>query len=217
MKTIVVIPARFKSSRFPGKPLIKLLGKPMIQWVAELSSKAVNQENVFIGTEDKKIYNAVTQMGFKAIMTSNKCLTGTDRIAEIAKKIKADIYINVQGDEPLINPNDIQKIIKAKKKYPKDVINAYTVIKNNEDPNNVNKPKVIFTKDKRLVYISRKAIPGYKEKKMHQMFIISKYVFMLLIVKNYLHMVNIIAKVYWKDVRILKFFAFLSGVKIFVL
>jgi 3-deoxy-manno-octulosonate cytidylyltransferase (CMP-KDO synthetase) len=165
LKTIIVIPARFKSSRFPGKPLTKLLGKPMIQWVAELSSKAVNQKNVFIGTEDKKIYNVVTQMGFKAIMTSNKCLTGTDRLAEIAKKIKADIYINVQGDEPLINPKDIQKVIKAKKKYPNDVINAYTVIKKNEDPNSVNKPKVIFTKDKRLVYISRKAIPGFKEKK----------------------------------------------------
>ena len=157
----------------------------MIQWVAELSSKAVNQKNVFIGTEDKKIYNVVTQMGFKAIMTSNKCLTGTDRLAEIAKKIKADIYINVQGDEPLINPKDIQKVIKAKKKYPNDVINAYTVIKKNEDPNSVNKPKVIFTKDKRLVYISRKAIPGFRRKKMHQIFIINKYAFMLLIVKNY--------------------------------
>ena len=111
----------------------------MIQWVAELSSKAVNQKNVFIGTEDKKIYNVVTQMGFKAIMTSNKCLTGTDRLAEIAKKIKADIYINVQGDEPLINPKDIQKVIKAKKKYPNDVINAYTVIKKNEDPNSYGK------------------------------------------------------------------------------
>ncbi len=165
MKTIIVIPARYKSSRFPGKPLIKLLGKPMIQWVAELSAKVVSQKNVYIATEDYKIFNSVTEMGFKAIMTSKKCLTGTDRLAEIAKKIKADIYVNVQGDEPLVSPKDIQRIINAKKKYPNEVINGYTVIRKNEDPNSINKPKVIFTENKRLIYISRQAIPGFKKKK----------------------------------------------------
>ena len=165
MKTIIVIPARYKSSRFPGKPLIKLLGKPMIQWVAELSAEVVDQENVYVATEDNKIFNAVTQMGFKVIMTSKKCLTGTDRLAEIAKKIKADIYINVQGDEPLVSPKDIQKIINAKKKYPNEIINGYTIIRKDEDPNSINKPKVIFTEDKRLIYISRQAIPGIKSKR----------------------------------------------------
>ena len=93
MKIIIVIPARYKSSRFPGKPLIKLLGKPMIQWVAELSSKAVGKENVFIATENTQIFDTVSQMGFKAIMTSEKCLTGTDRLAEVAQKFKADILL----------------------------------------------------------------------------------------------------------------------------
>ena len=165
MKVIIVIPARYKSTRFPGKPLTKLLGKPMIQWVASLSSKVVGMKNVYIATEDDRIFKVVTKLGFKSIMTSKNCLTGTDRLAEVARKIKADIYINVQGDEPLVDPKDIKKIINTKKKYPNEVINGYSLIKKNEDPNNINIPKLIFTDDKRLVYISRNIIPGYKEKK----------------------------------------------------
>jgi 3-deoxy-manno-octulosonate cytidylyltransferase (CMP-KDO synthetase) len=165
MKIIIVIPARYKSSRFPGKPLITLINKPMIQWVAELSAKVVGVKNVYIATENAKIFNTVTNIGYKAIMTSKLCLTGTDRLAEIAKKIKADIYINVQGDEPLIEPKDIQKIIEKKKKFPNEVINGYTIIEKNENPKNINIPKVIFTQDKRLIYISRKVLPGYKDEK----------------------------------------------------
>lgn len=165
MKTIIVIPARYKSSRFPGKPLIKLLGKPMIQWVAELSAKAVGKENVYIATDDTQIQTAVSQIGYNVVMTSDQCLTGTDRLAEVAQQIEADIYINVQGDEPLVNPADIQKVIGTKKNYPNDVINGYAVIGQNEDPNSVNIPKVIFTEDKRLVYMSRQALPGFKDQK----------------------------------------------------
>ena len=164
MKTIVIIPARYKSSRFPGKPLIRLLGKPMILWVADLCSTAIGKENVFIATDDNEISNTITNEGYQAIMTSKDCLTGTDRLAEAAKNIKADIYVNVQGDEPLVNPKDIQNIIEEKKKYYNEVINGYTIIGKDEDPDSVSKPKVIFTEDKRLVYISRKTLPGFKEK-----------------------------------------------------
>ena len=115
MNTIIVIPARYRSSRFPGKPLIKLLNKPMIQWVAELSSRVVGKEKVYVATEDVKIQDAVLKMGYKVFMTSKNCLTGTDRLAEVAKKIKADIYVNVQGDEPLVNPKDIKRVINLKK------------------------------------------------------------------------------------------------------
>ena len=165
MKVIVVIPARYKSSRFPGKPLVKLLGKPMIQWVAELSKKAVSKENVFIATDDERIAKVVVNAGYQVVMTSEHCLTGTDRLSEVAKKIDADIYLNVQGDEPLVDPSDILKVIEAKKAYPNEVINGYAVISNEEDPNSVNIPKVIFTEDKRLVYMSRLALPGFKEQK----------------------------------------------------
>lgn len=165
MRTIVVIPARFKSSRFPGKPLVKLLGKPMIQWVAEISAKAVGKHNVYIATDDDRIKNVVTQIGYNAVMTSDQCLTGTDRLAEVALKIDADIYINVQGDEPLVDFEDIKKIIDVKKKYPSEVINGYAAIGEREDLSSVNIPKVIFTEDKRLVYMSRQALPGFKEQR----------------------------------------------------
>lgn len=165
MKVIVVIPARYKSSRFPGKPLVNLLGKPMIQWVADLSARAVGSENVYIATDDSKIESAVLEMGYQVVMTSDQCLTGTDRLAEVAQKVGADIYINVQGDEPLVDPDDILKVIDAKKAHPNDVINGYAVIGEKEDPQSVNIPKVIFTEDKRLVYISRQALPGVKDQK----------------------------------------------------
>jgi len=163
MKSVVIIPARYKSSRFPGKPLVNLLGKPMILWVSELSAKAVGQENVYIATDDKRISKVVVDAGFNAIMTSDKCFTGTDRLAEAAKQISADIYINVQGDEPLVNPKDIVNIIKAKELYYNEIINGYCSISSEEDPNNVNIPKVIFTEDNSLVYMSRQAIPGFKD------------------------------------------------------
>tara|TARA_R110001606_G_scaffold355312_1_gene506196 strand:- start:25041 stop:25781 length:741 start_codon:yes stop_codon:yes gene_type:complete len=165
MKTIIVIPARYQSSRFPGKPLVKLLGNPMVQWVAELSARAVGQQNVYIATDDTKIQTAVLNMGYQVVMTSGTCLTGTDRLAEVAQQIDADIYINVQGDEPLVNPEDILKVIEAKKANPNEVINGYAIIGEDEDPNSVNIPKVIFTEDKRLIYMSRKAIPGFKDTK----------------------------------------------------
>lgn len=163
MKAIVVIPARYKSSRYPGKPLVPLLGKPMILWVAELSAKAVGEENVFVATDDKRIEEVVNKAGYQSVITSESALTGTDRLAEVAHKIEADIYINVQGDEPLVKPNDIKKILEEKKKYPNEVINGYCQINMNEDPFNINIPKVIFTESKRLVYMSRQAIPGYKD------------------------------------------------------
>ena len=165
MKTVIVIPARYKSSRFPGKPLVKLLGKPMIQWVAELSAKAVGKKNVYIATDDQRISDAVIELGYEAVMTSENCLTGTDRLAEFAQKVDADIYINVQGDEPLVNSDDIKKVIDTKIAHPNEVINGYAIMGKDEDPNSVNIPKVIFTDDKLLVYMSRQALPGFKDPK----------------------------------------------------
>lgn len=165
MRSVVVIPARFSSSRFPGKPLVKLLGKPMILWVAELSAKAVGRENVYVATEDQRIVDAVNEAGYQSIMTSDKALTGTDRLAEAAEKIIADIYINVQGDEPLANPKDIIKIRDEKLKNIHSIINGFSWISENENPNSINIPKVITNEANELVYMSRAALPGYKDKK----------------------------------------------------
>jgi len=165
MRAVIIIPARFASSRFPGKPLVPLLGKPMILWVAELCAKALPKEDVYIATDDKRIANVVEAAGFNVVMTSDQALTGTDRLAEAAQIIEADIYLNVQGDEPLLDPADILKILDYKMKYPNDIINSYCPIGENEIPENVNIPKVIFTEDHRLVYMSRNVLPGFKSEK----------------------------------------------------
>jgi 3-deoxy-manno-octulosonate cytidylyltransferase (CMP-KDO synthetase) len=163
MRSVVVIPARYKSSRFPGKPLVNLIGKPMILWVSELSAKAVGKENVYVATDDSRICEVVIGAGFNAVMTSDKCFTGTDRVAEVANKISADIYINVQGDEPLVNPQDITNIIKIKEQNYDQIINGYCPISDDEDPKSLNIPKVVFTDNKILVYASREPIPGFKD------------------------------------------------------
>jgi len=98
------------------------------------------------------------------MMTSNKCLTGTDRVTEVAKKIKKKFYINVQGDEPICDPSDIKKIIKTAMKYPNKVINGFTEIKDKKMFNSPHVPKVIFRKDGNLIYMSRAAIPSNKKK-----------------------------------------------------
>ena len=164
MKTVIIIPARYKSTRFPGKPLTLILGKPMILWVAELCAEVLPTKCVYIATEDFQIKEVVEKAGFNVVMTSNKCHTGTDRIAEAATQIEADIYINVQGDEPLLNPADILEIIESKKKYPDEVINGYSKISDNEDPENVNIPKVVFNENQQMIYMSRSLVPGTKTK-----------------------------------------------------
>ena len=164
MKTVIIIPARYKSTRFPGKPLTLILGKPMILWVAELCTEVLPTQCVYIATEDFQIKEVVEKAGFNVVMTSNKCHTGTDRIAEAATQIEADIYINVQGDEPLLNPADILEIIESKKKYPNEVINGYSKISDNEDPENVNIPKVVFNENQQMIYMSRSLVPGTKTK-----------------------------------------------------
>jgi 3-deoxy-manno-octulosonate cytidylyltransferase (CMP-KDO synthetase) len=164
MKTVIIIPARYKSSRFPGKPLTPILGKPMILWVAELSAKALPTECIYVATEDVRIKEVVEAAGFNVVMTSDKPLTGTDRLAEAIDQVEADIYVNVQGDEPLVNPADILRIVETKKMYPDSVIKGYCKIGDDEDPSSVNIPKAIFTEDRRMIYMSRQLLPGSKTK-----------------------------------------------------
>lgn len=164
MKTSIIIPARYGSSRYSGKPLVKILGREMILRVADICNKVVKKKNLFIATDDRRISKKVSENGYNFVMTSKKCLTGTDRVAEASKKIKSDIYINVQGDEPTINPKDIRKIINAKIKFPNHVICGYDKIHKFQNPFNVNLPKVVINEKSELVYISRLAIPGSKKK-----------------------------------------------------
>ena len=163
MKTVIIIPARYESSRFPGKPLAKIHGKPLIKWVTDLCSRAIKKENVYVATDDERIEKYVSSIDIKCIMTSNKHLTGTDRVAEASNYIDADIYVNVQGDEPLVSPDDIQKIINEKIKFKNDVIKGFCELSKNEKPENKNIPKVVFSDNYDLVYASRSIIPGSKD------------------------------------------------------
>ena len=163
MRSVVVIPARYASSRYPGKPLVELLGEPMILWVARLAAEAVTAENVYVATEDERIASVVRNAGFNAVMTSDQALTGTDRLAEAAESIDADIFINVQGDEPLVDPGDIVRIAREKENNPTAVVNGYCWLSGEENPANVNIPKVISTEAGHLVYMSRSPLPAYKD------------------------------------------------------
>ncbi|MFH7588143.1 cytidylyltransferase domain-containing protein, partial [Oceanimonas smirnovii] len=165
MRSVVMIPARYGSSRYPGKPLVPLLGKPMILWVAELSARAVGTENVYVATEDRRIAEVVEAAGFQAVMTTDDALTGTDRLAQAAEQVEADIYINVQGDEPLADPADILKVRDAKLANMDVIINGVSWVGENEDPHSVNIPKVITNERDELVYMSRVALPGFKDAK----------------------------------------------------
>ncbi len=161
-RAVILIPARYASSRYPGKPLVKLLGKPMILWVAELAAQAVELENVYIATDNDDIREIVECAGFNVVMTG-EAISGTDRLAEAANKIDADIFINLQGDEPLVDPEDILKILSVKRAYPTKVINGFTYLEAQEKADNVNIPKVITNEKDELVYMSRAPLPGFKE------------------------------------------------------
>lgn len=162
-KYIVVIPARYKSTRFPGKPLINLCGKSMLQRTYEQCLKVVPNELIFVATEDQRIVDHCNANAMNVILTSDDCLTGTDRVAEIATLVDADYYINVQGDEPLFNPDDIIKIIEGIELYSGEIINGYCAINSEHQYRSLSIPKVVFRPDGRLLYMSRNAIPGNKQ------------------------------------------------------
>ncbi|SIS47264.1 3-deoxy-manno-octulosonate cytidylyltransferase [Neptunomonas antarctica] len=164
MSSCVIIPARYASSRFPGKPLAKIHGRPMILWVAELSAEAVGREHVYVATESELIAEVVISAGFNAIMTDPEALTGTDRVAEAAQKLDYDVFINVQGDEPIVRPEDIRRCIQIKLDHPYDIVCGYCWMNDKEDPTSVNVPKVVVNEADMMVYMSRLPVPGHKTK-----------------------------------------------------
>jgi 3-deoxy-manno-octulosonate cytidylyltransferase (CMP-KDO synthetase) len=135
----------------------------MILWVAELSAHAVGQANVYIATDDERIAECVNEAGFSALMTRPDAITGTDRVAEAAEAVDYDIYVNVQGDEPLVEPEDIRRCIAMKAERIEMIVNGFCWIGHDEDPTSVNIPKVITTETGRMVYMSRNLLPGFKD------------------------------------------------------
>ena len=162
---LLVIPSRLSSTRLPNKPLLDFNGVPMIIATALNCQKVVPNKNIVIATDSIEIQELSEKYGFKCIITSKSCLTGTDRVAEVAKKIKKNFYINLQGDEPLFDTQDIKKFLRYAKKNKTDIINGYCVINSKKDFESQNIPKVVIDNNNKLLYMSRAKIPGNKEKK----------------------------------------------------
>ncbi len=163
MKTAVVIPARYGSMRFPGKVLAMLRGKPIVQWVWECAMKS-KADLVLVATDDDRVYNVVESFGGKAVMTSPNHPSGSDRIMEAVKDIDADIIINVQGDEPSMPPELIDRLIDLMSGA--DAPDMGTVIvpcKREDVADNPNKPKVVISADGYALYFSRAMIPFLRE------------------------------------------------------
>lgn len=161
MKITAVIPARYNSSRFKGKPLADICGKPMIWWVYRQVQKSKKLNQVIVATDSEKIASACRQYSINYIMTSDKHNTSTERLYEVAQKITSDIYICINGDEPLIDPNVIEKIIPAKK----DDFFAANLMTRIENPvevvDNTN-IKVVTNQDGYALFMSRSPIPHPK-------------------------------------------------------
>lgn len=169
MKFLGVIPARYASTRFPGKPLADINGKPMIQKVYEQALQAL--EHVYVATDDKRIEEAVKSFGGKVIMTSPNHQSGTDRIAEAATIITKelhlnfDVVINIQGDEPFIQPEQINLLKSCFNNSSTEIATLIKKISNSDEIFDPNKVKVVTAKDNRALYFSRSPIPFVRGEK----------------------------------------------------
>jgi 3-deoxy-manno-octulosonate cytidylyltransferase (CMP-KDO synthetase) len=158
MNTVGIIPARYGSTRFPGKPLAKILGVSMIQRVYEQCIKSKKLTSLIVATDEKKIYNHVLKFGGKAMMTSENHRTGTERCEEVAQSLSkdVDIIVNIQGDEPYINPLQIDEIIKLFINPNTQIGTLAQKIDDKEIFENENNPKVIFDLERNALNFCRK-------------------------------------------------------------
>ena len=164
MKIVGIIPARYQSSRFPGKPLALIQGKPMIWWVYTQASKVSDFTELMVATDSDKIYEECYMFGIPVVMTKDTHPTGTDRLGEIAEHSDADFFVNIQGDEPLIEPRVIESIIDYKKLHPEvEIINTMAPLKEDQDVNDLSIVKAAATLNNDLLYLSRSPIPRSKK------------------------------------------------------
>lgn len=168
MKVLGIIPARYASSRFPGKPLIDLKGKTMIQRVYEGASLSSLISEVVVATDDKRIFDEVIRFGGKVIMTSEKHSTGTDRCAELAEKYpEMDIIINIQGDEPLVDYRQLDQLISAFTNLDTQIATLGNRTISVEEIDNPNRIKIVLDKKNQALYFSRSAVPNYQHSKQN--------------------------------------------------
>ena len=160
MKVLGIIPARYASTRFPGKPLVDIGGKSMIQRVYEQAKRCTALSEVFVATDDQRIFDHVQQFGGKAVMTADAHQSGTDRCAEVASKHpEYDVIINIQGDEPFIDPEQIARVVSCFGDAGTQLATLVKKINTTEELYNFSSPKVIINKLSEAIYFSRAAIP----------------------------------------------------------
>jgi 3-deoxy-manno-octulosonate cytidylyltransferase (CMP-KDO synthetase) len=164
MKSTIVIPARYASSRLPGKPLLRETGKYVIQHVYERALEARRSSQVIVATDDPRIVAAVKSFGGNVVMTGRQHTTGTDRVAEVARQLDADVIINLQGDEPLIEPASLDLLVDLMRQHPDaDVATLAVPITTHEQWQNPNCVKVVCAPDGRALYFSRSPIPWQRD------------------------------------------------------
>ncbi len=154
-RVLAVIPARYASTRLPGKPLALIHGKPMIQWVYDAARRAL--KDVVVATDDKRVADVVAGFGGAAMMTPASCRSGTERMAAVARKRQADIYVNIQGDEPMMNPSTIKDTVRLS--IAKKAIATPAIKLDAADLHNPNAVKVVVGDNARAIYFSRSLIP----------------------------------------------------------
>lgn len=161
---VAIIPARWASTRFPGKPLAQIMKKPMIQWVVEQAQRASRISEVIVATDDDRIFEAVVGFGGTAVMTSQNHATGSDRIAEVASGLNCDIVVNIQGDEPLIPPENIDQVIACLARNPTlNVATLMMAVHESDEIIDPNVVKVVADQKGRALYFSRSAIPYHRD------------------------------------------------------
>jgi 3-deoxy-manno-octulosonate cytidylyltransferase (CMP-KDO synthetase) len=159
MRVVAVIPARFGASRLPGKPLSEIHGKPMIQWVHERARAAQCLSEVVVATDDERIASVVRGFGGKAVMTSPDINSGTDRVAAVARELPADVYVNVQGDEPMMVSEAIEKAVALVTSGRFPMATVMTPMRDVEDLSNLAVVKVVADRNGRAMWFSRFPIP----------------------------------------------------------
>ena len=159
-RAVGIIPARFGSSRLPGKPLVQILGKPLIYWVWNQVRKARTLDRILVATDDFRIKKAVEEFGGEAVMTSARFASGTDRVAAVAKRLPYHIVVNIQGDEPLIEPAAIDRLVKTLRKEKNfGMATLVTPSKHKSELFDSHLAKVVFDRTNTALYFSRHPIP----------------------------------------------------------
>lgn len=164
MKAVAIIPARYASTRLPGKPLVDICGKPMVRWVWERASRARGVSQVIVATDDERVAAAVRGFGGEVRMTSRRHRSGTDRVEEVARTLSCDVVLNVQGDEPLLDPRTIERLLVCFTQDPRaDMATPVCPIRTVEEYFSAHIVKAVVDRSGRALYFTRSPVPFFRD------------------------------------------------------